>query len=103
MQTEQYIAADELCAHYNISITFITSLHSYGLLEINTVEDKTFIDTAQLQELEKMIRLHYELDINMEGIEAISHLLQRVKLMQHEITSLKHRLYLYEPGEAPEE
>lgn len=98
MQTEQYIAADELCAHYNISVTFINTLHSYGLLEVNTIENKSFVDAGQLRELEKLIHLHYELDINMEGLEAIGHLLQKVELLQQEIISLKHRLHLYEPG-----
>jgi len=55
-----------------------------------------FIDSGQLQQLEKYIRLYYELDINLEGIETITHLLRRIDLMQDEIIMLKNRLRLYE-------
>jgi len=50
----------------------------------------------EIQTIEKMIRLHYDLEINLEGIEAISHLLKRVDGLQEELTSLKNRLSLYE-------
>jgi hypothetical protein len=67
-----------------------------GLTEITTIEQSRFIDTERLLDLEKFVRLHYELDINLEGIEAITHLLQKIKSLQEEINSLKNRLYLYE-------
>jgi hypothetical protein len=43
-----------------------------------------------------MIRLHHELDINVEGVEAISHLLMLIEKMQEELTVVKNRLRLYE-------
>ena len=46
--------------------------------------------------LEKLVRLHYHLDINVEGIDAITNLLQRMANMHHEILQLKSRLQLYE-------
>ena len=49
--------------------------------------------------LEKFIRLYYELDINLEGIETITHLLQRINSLQDEIIILKNRLRLYEINE----
>ena len=55
-----------------------------------------FIPASQLTTLEKLVRLYYEMDINLEGIEAITFLLQKVEDMQHEITGLKNRLRLYE-------
>ncbi|MEI9957827.1 MAG: chaperone modulator CbpM [Ferruginibacter sp.] len=36
------------------------------------------------------------MDINVEGIEAISHLLQKVNDMQQKIMQLNNRLKLYE-------
>jgi hypothetical protein len=43
-----------------------------------------------------MIRLHHELDINLAGIEAITHLLQRVENMHEEMRLLRNRLQRYE-------
>ena len=53
----------------------------------------------KLSEIEKLVRLHYDLDINLEGIEAITYLLNRVKNMQAEIILLKNRLSIYEDDE----
>lgn len=96
MQTEYLIALDEFCASHKIEISFINSLQQTGLIEITTVEETGFIEKEQLQQLEKFIRLYYELDINLEGIETINHLLQRIKSMQDEIISLKNRLRFFE-------
>jgi hypothetical protein len=97
MQTENLIAVNEFCINHNIEISFISSLQQNGLIEILTVKESRFIDPVQLQQLEKFVRLYYELDINLEGIETITHLLQRIISMQDEIIALKNRLRLYEP------
>ncbi len=96
MDAEQLIPASELCTHYNIEYAFVSSLQESGLIEITTIEEKGFIHPNQLQLLEKFARLHYDLDINLAGIEAIAHLLEKVKTMQHEIEMLRTRLRLYE-------
>ncbi len=43
-----------------------------------------------------MMRLNFELDINMEGIDAISNLLQQIDNLQKELISTKNKLTLYE-------
>jgi MerR HTH family regulatory protein len=96
MQTEHLIPAREFCASHNIEISFIRSLQESGLIEIATIQEAGFIHTDQLQQLEKIVRLYYEMDINLEGIETITHLLQRVNSMQDEIILLKNKLRFYE-------
>ncbi len=90
------IPADKFCASHNIEITFINSLHEAGLIEITTIRETEYIHKSQLNELEKIVRLYYEMDINLEGIETVINLLQRINNMQEEITLLKNRLRLYE-------
>jgi hypothetical protein len=96
MQNANLIPAIACCGHYNVELSFIHSLHQYGFIKIVSVESTEFIDMDELQTLEKFIRLHYELDINMQGIEAINFLLERVQNMQQEITYLKSKLNVYE-------
>ena len=96
MEIENLIPANEFCIRHKIEISFISSLQESGLIEITTIEETSYIDSDQLQKLESFLRMHYEMDINMEGIEAISHLLQRTESMQEEILKLKNRLRLYE-------
>lgn len=99
MQTEYLVAVDEFCASHNIEISFISSLQQNGLIEITTIEQTGFIDAGQLPQVEKFIRFYYELDINIEGIETISHMLERIRSMQEEIIALRNRLRLYELNE----
>jgi hypothetical protein len=96
MQNENLIPAALCCKHYNIEWSFIQSLNQYGFIHIVSDEEDVFIDMDELHKLEKFIRLHYELDINMQGIEAINFLLERVQNMQDEINYLRSKLNVYE-------
>ena len=96
MQTEYLVAIDEFCTKHNIEVSFISSLQETGLIEITMIDDAGFIQLEELQEIEKFIRFYYELDINIEGIETISHLLHRVNELQEEIVALRNKVGLYE-------
>ncbi|NVO18836.1 MAG: chaperone modulator CbpM [Bacteroidetes bacterium] len=96
MQTESLVAVEVFCANHNIEISFVSSLQQNGLIEVTTIQDTGFIDPAQIRDLERFIRFYYDLDINIEGIEAITHMIRRINSMQDEITSLRNRLLLYE-------
>lgn len=96
MEKEKLIPANDFCASHHIEISFISSLHETGLIEIITIEETGYILASQLQQLEKFVRLRKELDINPEGIDSITHLLQRLNNLQDEITALKNRLRIYE-------
>jgi hypothetical protein len=99
MDMKNLITANEFCANHHIELSFINSLQEAGLIEITTIEETGFIHASHLQELEKMVRLYYDLDINLEGIETITYLLDRINEMQDEITALKNRLRLYDADE----
>ena len=96
MQEEDLIPAKEFCSSHNLEVSFVYTLQQYGLVEITTIEETTYLPASQLPHAERMARLHNELGINMEGIDAIKHLLQRVEDMQDEIAMLRNRLSLYE-------
>ena len=96
MQSEDLILASEFCIYHNVELSLIYSLHASGLVQITEIEEKAFVPANQLIHLEKLVRLHDEMDINLEGIEAISYLLQRINDMQQQITLLTNRLSIYE-------
>jgi hypothetical protein len=96
METEYLIAIDDFCASHNIEISFISSLQQSGLIEIKTIKESAFIEAEQLERLEKFVRFYYELDINLEGIETINYLLQRINSLHDEITTLRNKLRIYE-------
>ena len=96
MQKEYRIDINEFCVSQNIENSFIHSLQETGLIELISIREDVYIDAEQLQQLEKIVRFYYELDINLEGIETITHLLHRIKSLQDENTALRNRLSLYE-------
>ena len=93
------IAADDFCTHYNVTYTFLQTLEESGLIELVRVEGRGFIPSDSLPDVERFIRLHYELGINVEGLEAITHLLSRMHRLQNEISLLKNRLRFHENRE----
>ena len=99
MQTEEMIIINEFCIHHNIDPGFIDALKDSGLIAVTRTDEKLFVPESQLPHLEKLVRLHYEMDINLEGIETITYLLNRMNEMQQEITHLKNRLGMYEEDE----
>lgn len=96
MAKDNLILIDEFCQHHQVEIEFLMKLQSSGLLQIITVNNHRFIPYSHLSNLEQIIRLYYDLDINVEGIETIIHLLQKNITLQNDITQLKNRLRLYE-------
>jgi len=96
MDTTNLISIQQFCEHYKVPLAFIDALQEYELIEIVIANNENYLKITQLNEIEKMMRLHYDLDINLEGIDAIYHLLKQVENMQNEIRSLHNRLRFYE-------
>lgn len=96
MEIKKLIPADEFCANHHIEVSFIHSLEETGLITMTTIEETGFIESSQLQDLERIVRLYYELGINIEGIDTITHLLNRIIELQNEVIDLKNRLRLFE-------
>jgi chaperone modulatory protein CbpM len=89
---ENLIATTDICTYHEVEYTFISSLGEAGLVELTVVNETTYIPETELQKLERMIRMHHELEINVAGIEAITHLLERVEQLQEELRVLRNRL-----------
>ncbi len=96
MNPEELVSTQELCKKYSVEHTFIRSLSDSGLIEVVNIRQEEYIHCDKLSEFEKMRRLHYDLDINMEGLEAIQHLLKQLKQLQKKNRQLRSRLNLYE-------
>ncbi len=92
MNTSSNITVEQCCFYYKIETTFVQSLNEHGLIALTKSEKEYFINYEQLISLEKYIHLHYDLDINMEGLEAITHLLTRITDLQNEVKRLQNEL-----------
>ncbi len=96
MNLDELIATEELCERYSVEHTFIRSLNNSGLLEVITIEKREYVHCDKMAEFEKLMRLHFDLQINLEGIEVIQHLLNQLKELKQKNIQLRNRLDLYE-------
>lgn len=95
MQTDLIIVS-EYCRICHIDPSFLYMLEKGGLIEIDSVEGERYLSASQLYDVERYTRMYYELSINVEGIDVIHHLLDRIGSMQKEMSHLKSKLRLYE-------
>ena len=95
MQTDLVIVS-EYCQKCHIDPSFIILLEEGGLIDINITDGERYLFSSQLRDLEQYTRMYYDLSINIEGIDAIHHLLGRVESLQQEVNRLKSKLRLYE-------
>ncbi len=96
MKNEDLIPADEICMRYKVERQFVSSLYESGIIEMVTIQENEYIHCDHLADFEKMMRLHKELEINIEGLEAINHLLRKINRLQQDNLRLRNRLGLYE-------
>ena len=96
MNTENLVIATDFCSCHQIEISFIRSLSDFGLIETTEIQQQVYLSRDELEKLEHIVELHYNMDINLEGVEAIGHLLGRIRSLQDEVTALKNRLRFYE-------
>jgi chaperone modulatory protein CbpM len=90
------ITIREYSVNYNIEPEFLISLEECGIVFFTLEGQEKCIREDQLTELERYIHFHYDLNINIEGIDAIRHLLHKVHQMDGEIRQLRSRLHLHE-------
>ena len=97
MEKENFILVHHYCEHTQIPVDFIYSLHEYGFIETKQIENDVYIQDFDLVEIERISRLQNELGINLEGIDAINHIMQKMNRLESEVRMLKDRLKIYEP------
>ena len=91
-----YIKITEYCNYTNTENTFITSLKEEGILKIEVIDNEDFIEEDQLPELEMFSRWYYDLGINLEGIDAMRHMIKRINSMNDELNDLRRKIVFYE-------
>ena len=77
--SKEKITYRECVQIYQVEEVFLDALHSSGLIEVVIEEEDRYIEYDYLQEIEQYVRWYYELEINIEGIEALHHMLQQVR------------------------
>ncbi len=90
----RYIKITEFCENEKIETSFLLELNREGLLHLEKQEEVEYIDQNDLPQIEMFARWHYELGVNLEGIDAMRHMLERMKEMQRQIQILEKKLQI---------
>lgn len=86
------IPVEHFCISHKIEIQWVKSLQDFGLVKIVTKKDLLYIPENELKKLERILVFNRELDINLEGIEAIFQLLSRLEKVQERVLLLENQL-----------
>lgn len=96
MNLKEYILTDKIRVHYHVEEDFLRALHESELIHIEIFECKPYLPISEINEFEKFRRLHYDMEINIPGLEAIQNLLETIHRLQEEKQQLQNRLRLFE-------
>ncbi|MBP0611458.1 MerR family transcriptional regulator [Chryseobacterium sp. cx-311] len=88
----QRISREELVTLYNIEINFFDELEASGLLRTETVDEVKYLYYEQLPAFERFVNWHYDLEVNLPGLEIISRLLEQIERLQAEKRSLFYNI-----------
>lgn len=92
METNDLILVEKCCTNLEVEISFIHSLNECGVINIIVLDDNKYISNEHLKKLERAIQFHYELNINIEGIDVIHNLLEQIDDLQEELRITKNKL-----------
>ncbi len=89
MTKDNLYLLNDLCIHYQVEPPFIHRLSEYGLVEVTTVDGHFYLSTEGVTRLEKVIRIHTELEVNFEGIDVILNLLHQIEDLKAQVAELQ--------------
>lgn len=86
------ISREELVKIYEIDITFFDELEEFGLLKTELENDVKYLLFEDLSVFEKLTNWHYDLEVNMPGLQIIQNLLNQIHSLQAENKKLMRKM-----------
>ena len=93
------ISLEEIIRLYKIDYTFLDQLIDSELLHPQTENSIRYIIYEELPHLERFANCHYDLDVNLPGIEIIHKLLNQMEELRNENRRLLQNVLKYEDWE----
>ena len=97
---KNWIIINEYCEKSHTDRDFLDLLEESGLIEIQDIDGQPCLPDTQLGDLERYCHLYYDLSINIEGIDAIRHMLARIENLQREVHRLRRQLSRFRDSDA---
>ena len=81
---QEKISREDVLKHYNIEVHFLDSLEEFGLLKTVEEDHVKYIYYEELPNLERYANWHYDLEVNLPGLEIIQNLLNKMDVLLRE-------------------
>ncbi len=96
------ISIEEIISLYRIDYSFLDELITLELLHPETENSIRYIIYEELPHLERFANWHYDLDVNLPGIEIIHKLLNQLEDLKNENRKLLRNVSTFENWEDAE-
>jgi hypothetical protein len=95
MATQKLIAIKEFCVHHQIPADLILQMEQFEMVELVWIKRTGYIPAKSLSGLEQILRIYQDLQINLEGIQAVLHLLDKLEEKEAALQKLRDQLMFY--------
>ena len=96
MNQSKSIKIEILSLHYQVDSSFFLQLNEIGLLELQFVDEVPCVDEQHIAVLDKMIRLHQDLELNPQSLDVVLNLLEKITSLEKSLNETQNRLALFE-------
>jgi chaperone modulatory protein CbpM len=96
MSINNLVLVHHFCLHHEVELSFIDSLHEYGLITITVIDEDKYLLPEELKQIEKFVQFYYDLGINIEGIEVITDLLIQNSALRGELDAALKKLHIFD-------
>ena len=73
------ISREDIVRLYNVGVACCGDGASSGRIQTGVINKTTYLHYDQLSDFERFTHWHYDLEVNMAGLEIIHHLLQQIE------------------------
>jgi len=99
MIKQELISIQTICDSYDVPFSFFEDLRNYEIISLQEEGAIYYIEENTLPQVERIMRLHFDLHINMEGIDVIINLLNKIDQLEKQNNILKNDLQFYRKDE----
>lgn len=92
---DERISREKLVQLYQVEIQFFDELEEYGLLHVTTENNIKYILFEDLPLFEKLANWHYDLDVNVAGLEVLQHVMMKLSELQRENRNLRNQMSIH--------
>jgi len=96
MKEQDLIPINFLCEQYRLELSFFEEMGEIGLIEFEVYKGSKHLHQDALLLVEKILRIHRELHVNLEGVDVVMNMLQRQEQLKQELVRVQNRLRRYE-------